>query len=126
MSDSAFYALVSLSLGPKHGYALDKDVRRLSGGRTGFAIGNLYVLLERWREEGTIEFHSFDGVRKTYRLTSQGQRLLNERGREIVQMGKVWKQYKQEKKVSPADRILAFIQKVLAPGREFGVAARLI
>lgn len=43
----AFYILLSLAPGQKHGYAIMKDVEALSDGRLSLSTGTLYGALKR-------------------------------------------------------------------------------
>ena len=84
LTETSFFILLSL-VTPKHGYAIIKEVNRMSEGRVSLAAGTLYSALRRMLENGWIERinerhakKSPEGhVRKLYRLTSFGQALLN-------------------------------------------------
>lgn len=62
--------LSSLAGGPKHGYALTKDVEQLAGVR--LAPGTLYEALQRLESQGFIEGVESDDRRRPYRLTANG------------------------------------------------------
>lgn len=62
--------LSSLAGGPKHGYALTKDVEQLAGVR--LAPGTLYEALQRLETQGLIEGIESDDRRRPYRLTAHG------------------------------------------------------
>ena len=62
--------LSSLAEGPKHGYALTKDVEAFSGVR--LAPGTLYEALSRLEGQGLIEAVESDDRRRPYRLTAGG------------------------------------------------------
>jgi DNA-binding PadR family transcriptional regulator len=62
--------LSSLASGPKHGYALTKDVEQLAGVR--LAPGTLYEALQRLESQGLIEGIESDDRRRPYRLTASG------------------------------------------------------
>ena len=62
--------LSSLAGGPKHGYALTKDVEQLAGIR--LAPGTLYEALQRLESQGLIEGVESDDRRRPYRLTALG------------------------------------------------------
>lgn len=71
--------LASLATGPRHGYALMKDIENLSSGRVRMSTGTLYGALARLLEEGWIEkFEQQDTSREkqAYRLTAEGRRQL--------------------------------------------------
>jgi DNA-binding PadR family transcriptional regulator len=83
LTEAAFYILLSLAAGPKHGYAILKEVEALSGGRILFSTGTLYGGLKRFLKWGWIrrvpargEAES-DRPRKAYALTEEGQRILD-------------------------------------------------
>lgn len=62
--------LASLADGPKHGYALTKDVERFADVR--LAPGTLYEALSRLEGQGLIESVETDDRRRPYRLTAVG------------------------------------------------------
>jgi DNA-binding PadR family transcriptional regulator len=62
--------LSSLADGPKHGYALTKDVEEFAGVR--LAPGTLYEALARLESQGLIEAVDSDDRRRPYRLTTAG------------------------------------------------------
>src|ERR1700734_2077826 len=62
--------LSSLADGPKHGYALTKDVESFAGVR--LAPGTLYEALARLESQGMIEGLEAEVPRGPYRLTSLG------------------------------------------------------
>lgn len=83
LTESTFFIILSLAGGPRHGYAILKEVEALSDGRVALATGTLYGALKRMLEEGWIERveepdPGEDGrERKTYRLTRLGRRILD-------------------------------------------------
>ena len=62
--------LSSLADGPKHGYALTKDIEAFAGVR--LAPGTLYEALGRLEGQGLIEAIESDDRRRPYRLTVRG------------------------------------------------------
>jgi DNA-binding PadR family transcriptional regulator len=68
--------LSSLAEGPKHGYALTKDVEEFAGVTLG--PGTLYGALGRLEEGGLIEALPGEGRRRPYRLTPPGAAALQE------------------------------------------------
>src|ERR1700683_881513 len=62
--------LSSLAQGPKHGYALTKDIEEFAGIR--LAPGTLYEALRRLERQHLIEAVPSDDRRKPYRLTTAG------------------------------------------------------
>jgi DNA-binding PadR family transcriptional regulator len=62
--------LSSLADGPKHGYALTKDVESFAGVR--LAPGTLYEALARLESQGLIEALESEDRRRPYRLTAAG------------------------------------------------------
>jgi DNA-binding PadR family transcriptional regulator len=82
-TETEFFILLSLSPGPLHGYAVMKRVRSLSDGRIALSTGTLYGALKRMLEQEWIERRSGGGspresgrIRKEYRLTAAGRRIL--------------------------------------------------
>ena len=69
-AEPSLYILVSLSGGPKHGYAIMTDVEEISGSPMG--PGTLYGALARLERRGLIEALEPEDRRRPYRLTSLG------------------------------------------------------
>jgi DNA-binding PadR family transcriptional regulator len=67
---SATLILSSLADGPKHGYALTKDIEGFAAVR--LAPGTLYEALNRLEGQGLIEALASDDRRRPYRLTAAG------------------------------------------------------
>jgi len=70
LAEPALLILVSLTSGPKHGYAIILDVEALSGTRLG--PGTLYGAIARLERLGLIEPLPSDDRRRPYRLTDGG------------------------------------------------------
>jgi DNA-binding PadR family transcriptional regulator len=66
--------LSSLADGPKHGYALTKDIEQFAGVR--LAPGTLYEALSRLEGQGLIEALASDDRRRPYQLTAAGAQAL--------------------------------------------------
>jgi DNA-binding PadR family transcriptional regulator len=62
--------LASLSGGPKHGYALIKDIEEMAG--TTLGPGTLYGALARLEQRGMVEALSAQDRRRPYRITPAG------------------------------------------------------
>lgn len=75
LSSEALLILVSLADEPKHGYAMQHDIERISGRRLG--PGSLYGAIARLEAAGLIEALSETGARRPYRLTAAGSRTLS-------------------------------------------------
>ena len=69
-AEPSLYILVSLSDGPKHGYAIMTDVEEISGVPLG--PGTLYGALARLERRGLIEALEPHERRRPYRLTALG------------------------------------------------------
>lgn len=69
-SGPASLILASLADGPKHGYALTKDIQSFAGTR--LAAGTLYEALSRLEGAGLIAAVESDDRRRPYRLTTAG------------------------------------------------------
>jgi DNA-binding PadR family transcriptional regulator len=83
LREPTFFILLSLAPGPKHGYAILKEVESLSDGRLKLSTGTLYGAINRLLDQGWI-FRVEDPIpndtdreRKTYELTEFGRRILN-------------------------------------------------
>jgi DNA-binding PadR family transcriptional regulator len=75
-AEPALLILVSLSDGPKHGYAIMTDVEAGTGRPLG--PGTLYAALARLEERGLIEALAPVDRRRPYRLTAIGATVLEE------------------------------------------------
>ena len=64
--------LLSLVEGPKHGYAISRDIERLTGRRLG--PGTLYGAISRLEGAGLIEAQPETARRRPYELTVTGRR----------------------------------------------------
>ena len=73
-SDPSLLVLSSLADGPKHGYAMTRDIENSAGVALG--PGTLYAAIARLEKRGLIEALPVEERRKPYRLTRQGSRLL--------------------------------------------------
>jgi DNA-binding PadR family transcriptional regulator len=82
LTETTFFILISLASGPKHGYAIMKEVEALSEGRVTLSTSTLYGGLKRMLEGGWIERvpdpqpDDSDRERKAYMLTALGRRIL--------------------------------------------------
>lgn len=81
LSEAVFFILLSLLPGPKHGYAIMKDVEALSDSRVSLSTGTLYGALKRLLEAGWVRRMDDDGnetgrERKAYVLTQLGKGIL--------------------------------------------------
>ena len=96
LTEATYFILLSLAPGPRHGYAIMKDVRALSHGRVALSTGTLYTALKRQLDSGWIYRadgpHEAEGnalepggdhsagstgrQRKSYSLTSLGRHIL--------------------------------------------------
>lgn len=68
--------MASLAEGPKHGYAITRDVHEIAGVKLG--PGTLYGAIARLEERGLIEPLETDDRRRPYRLTGSGAAVLRE------------------------------------------------
>ena|SRR5690242_9855918 len=93
LSEPVLLILMSLASEPRHGYALLKDIERLSGGRVCLSTGTLYGALHRLLADERIErFAQEDTSREkqAYRLTPAGRRRLQselERMKQLTRAG---------------------------------------
>jgi DNA-binding PadR family transcriptional regulator len=75
-NDPLLLLLTSLASGPKHGYALSKDVEEFAG--VTLSPGTLYGAITRLEESGLIEPLEEVERRRPYRITSSGSQVLRE------------------------------------------------
>jgi len=77
LTEPVLLILVSLAAKPRHGYALIKDIEKLSHGRVRLSTGTLYGALRRLLEERWIDRFDQDDTsreKQAYRLTRVGAR----------------------------------------------------
>jgi DNA-binding PadR family transcriptional regulator len=95
LSETTFLILVSLEGGPKHGYAIMKEVEEMSQHRVLLSTGTLYGAIKRMLADGWIsrldlrEDLNNGRDRKSYTLTSHGQKVLRaetQRLRELIEL----------------------------------------
>ena len=80
-AEPALLILVSLSEGPRHGYAMMSDIEATTGRPMG--PGTLYAALARLEERGMIEALTPVERRRPYRLTGVGASILEEQLTEL-------------------------------------------
>ena len=76
-AEPSMYVLVSLSDGPKHGYAMTQDIAEVSCQKLG--PGTLYGGITRLEAKGWIEPLPCDDRRRPYKLTVSVPRVLRHR-----------------------------------------------
>jgi DNA-binding PadR family transcriptional regulator len=69
-ADPSVLILASLASGPKHGYALIKDIQDFAA--TTLGPGTLYAALHRLQQRGLIEALPAQDRRRPYQLTPAG------------------------------------------------------
>ena len=85
--DPTILVLTSLTGGPKHGYAIIKDIEEMTG--TVFGPGTLYGVLVRLEEEGLIAALPSKDRRRPYRITGAGSAVLTERLRSAMKVATI-------------------------------------
>lgn len=83
--------MASLSTGPKHGYAIAKDVEKITDGAVSFSAATMYDNIAGLLEQGYIEREGekqieFGERRKTYRITARGVKVLSEHRRIVAKV----------------------------------------
>lgn len=74
MTPAAFHVLLALADGPKHGYAILKDVEERTTGDVRLSTGTLYGLIKRFLDDELIvEMRPEDDRRRPYKLTAFGR-----------------------------------------------------
>ena len=77
LTEQMYYVLLSLTQA-RHGYGIMQYVDQLTRGRVAIGAGTLYALLGRFEKEGLIRLAAQEDNRKTYLLTEEGRRVLEE------------------------------------------------
>ena len=83
LSLAMFYILLALPDGPKHGYAIMKEVEEMTGGKITLGPGSLYGSIKRLLRAKMIEETGYrpiraldDERRRYYTLTDYGRQVL--------------------------------------------------
>lgn len=83
LSTAAVLMLASVADGPRHGYAIRKDIARRSGDEVRLGITTLYRVLKQLLDQGLVEESPDrpapeldDERRRYYRITAAGRRAL--------------------------------------------------
>ena len=87
-SEPTVLILVSLAAGPKHGYALIKDIEEIAGATLG--PGTLYGALSRLEQQGLVEALPTADRRRPYQITPAGTELVRrylEHTRKVATLG---------------------------------------
>lgn len=89
----SFSILLALSLKPRHGYEIIKQVKDDSGDRIALSPGALYASIKQLNEQGLIKEvgEPADSRRRYYELSDKGKKVLNtelEYYRNSVELGK--------------------------------------
>ena len=86
-AEPSLFILVSLSAGPRHGYAIMGDVEGLTGRPLG--PGTLYAALARLEARGLIEALEPEERRRPYQLTALGAAVLGDQLERLGQFTQV-------------------------------------
>ena len=77
LTEPMYYILLALKE-ERHGYEIMQMIDEFTNGRVQVGPGTLYNLLSRFQGEGIIRLLSDDGRRKTYKLTKDGDLVLDQ------------------------------------------------
>ncbi|QHC24812.1 PadR family transcriptional regulator [Streptomyces sp. GS7] len=86
-AEPALLILASLADGPKHGYAIIKDVEEQTSVKLG--PGTLYAAISRLEDSGLVAALDGDERRRPYRLTAEGETVLDDRLRAMARFAHV-------------------------------------
>jgi DNA-binding PadR family transcriptional regulator len=93
LNEPIFFILLSLASGPKHGYAILKDVEDISAGKICLSTSTLYTALARLQNQKIIEREEAGEAetgpglpRKIYNLTRKGKLVLNAEAHRLQNM----------------------------------------
>jgi DNA-binding PadR family transcriptional regulator len=99
LSPTAFYVLVAMADGPRHGYAVAREVEELTDGRIAMGPGTLYGSLQRMSAAGLIEESvnpGEDGLhasrRRYYKITPLGSAALRVESERLLRAANVAKE----------------------------------
>ena len=83
----SFQILVALADGPKHGYAILKEIEEASGGGSfSTSTGTLYLAIQRLEQGGLLELSSGDSRRRYYTLTVEGREVAAAEARRLASL----------------------------------------
>ena len=84
---ATLHILIALADGPRHGYAILKDVAERTGGEFHLGPATLYTSIKRLLQARLVEevadSSGGDERRRYYRLTAQGRRVASEETRRL-------------------------------------------
>jgi DNA-binding PadR family transcriptional regulator len=86
-SDRSLLILTSLADGPKHGYALIKDIEEFAGIKLG--PGTLYGCLAKLEQAGLVEALPSEDRRHPYRITQTGIYAVEKRLSESARIARI-------------------------------------
>ncbi len=96
LTSTVFHVLVALAEGPRHGYAVAREVEELSDGRIVMGPGTLYGSLSRMQGQGLIEEADNPGEdglhaerRRYYRMTPLGSAALRSESARLLKAATV-------------------------------------
>lgn len=97
MPQVAFSILLALSLKPRHGYEIMKQVEQDSAGRVKMGPGALYGTVKQLLEDALVEEepHSSGQRRRYYKLTKKGWQQLTAELKYLEEMAAVGRQRRQ-------------------------------
>ena len=100
ISEPVFFILLSLAAGRKHGYAILKDIEKLSQGSVLLSTSTLYGALGRLEEQGHVrrlppgEEPAPGLPRKVYAITTQGMDLLHAAARRVQRLADLTRRHR--------------------------------
>lgn len=108
MTPAMFHVLLALADGDKHGYAIMKEVTRLTDGAVSLSAGTLYGILRRLESEGLVVEKDErpapeldDERRRYYHLTEFGRRVARAEAERLEDMVELARAKKLMVKVKP-------------------------
>ena len=108
LSPAMFHVLLALADGDKHGYAIMKEVTRLTDGAVSLSAGTLYGILRRLESEGLVVENDErpapeldDERRRYYHLTEFGRRVARAEAERLEDMVTLARSKKLMVKVRP-------------------------
>lgn len=75
LTDSTYLILLAL-LEPQHGYAIMKEVNKLTNGRVDIGPASMYTILKKLQKNELITLEESSERKKTYLITDKGLAIL--------------------------------------------------
>lgn len=97
LSEASLFVLLALGGGPRHGYAILKEVEAMSDGRVALSTGTLYGIIRRFLDLGWIRRAADPDPqrnlreRQAYTLTAAGREVAHAEAKRLETLVRLWR-----------------------------------